>query len=68
MICSLQHQKFPKEATFEKWKEKFPWLKTLSISQQKKLICKICTDQEENLKQMPHKNLTFVNGSTNLKC
>ena len=29
-------QKFPKEATFKKWKEKFPWLKILSISQQKK--------------------------------
>ena len=60
-------QKFLKEATFKKWKEKFPWLKILSIGQQKKMICEICTDEEEKLKQMPHTNLTFVNGSTNFK-
>ena len=60
-------QKFPKETTFKKWKEKFPWLKILSIDQQKKMICEICTNQEEKLKQMPHTNLTFVNGSTNFK-
>ena len=41
-------QKFPKDATFNIWKEKFPWLKILSIDQQKKMICKICTNQEEN--------------------
>ena len=59
----LNDQKFPKEATFKKWKEKFPWFKILSIGQQKKMICEICTDQEEKLKQMLHTNLTFVNGS-----
>ena len=63
----LNDQKFPKEATFKKWKEKFPWLKILSIGQQKKMICEICTDQEGKLKQMLHTNLTFVNGSTNFK-
>ena len=63
----LNDQKFWKEATFKKWKEKFPWLKILSIGQQKKVICKIFTNQEEKLKQMPHMNLTFVNGSTNFK-
>ena len=63
----LNDQKFLKEATFKKWKEKFPWLKILSIGQQKKMICKICTDQEVKLKQMPYTNLTFVNGSTNFK-
>ena len=31
------------------------------------MICKICTDQEEKLKQISHTNLTFVNGSTNFK-
>ena len=31
------------------------------------MIQKICPDQEENLKQMSHTNLTFVNGSTNFK-
>ena len=45
-------QKFSKEATFKKWKEKFRWLKILSIGQQRKIICKFCTDQEEKLKQM----------------
>ena len=63
----LNDQKFPKEATFKKWKEKFPWLKILSINQQKKMICEICTDQQEKLKQMPYTNLTFVNWSTNFK-
>ena len=58
-------QKFLKEATFKKWKEKFPWLKILSIGHHKKMIYKICTNQEEKLKQTPHTNLTFVNGSTN---
>ena len=64
MIHSLQYgndQKFPTEATFKKWKEKFPWLKILSNRQQKKMICEICTNQEEKLKQMPHMNLMFVN-------
>ena len=61
------NQKFPKEATFKKWKVKFPWLKILSIGQEKKMICEICTDQEEKLKQLPYTNLTFVNGSTNFK-
>ena len=56
-------QKFPKEATFKKWEEKFPWLQILSIRQQEKMICEICTDQEEKLKQMPHTNLRSVNGS-----
>ena len=60
-------QKILKEATFKKWKEKFPCLKILSIGQQKKMICKICTDQEEKLKQMPHMNLIFLNGSTMFK-
>ena len=60
-------QNIPKEATFKKWKEKFPWLKILSIDQQKKIVCKICIYQEEKLKQMPHTNLTFVNRSTNFK-
>ena len=60
-------QKFPKEATFKKWKDKFPWLKIWSIDHQKKMICEICTDQEEKLKQISHTNLTFVNGSTNFK-
>ena len=31
------------------------------------MISKICTNQEEKLKQMPHMNLTFVNRSTNFK-
>ena len=31
------------------------------------MICEICTDQEEKLKQISHTNLTFVNGSTNFK-
>ena len=60
-------QKFPKEATFKKQKEKFPWFKILRIGQQKKMICKLCTDQEEKLKQMSYTNLTFVNGTTNFK-
>ena len=60
-------QKFSKEATFKKWKEKFPWLKILSIGQQKKMISEIRTDQEEKLKQMSHANLTSANGSTNFK-
>ena len=63
----LNDQKFLKEATFKKWKEKFPWLKILSIGQQKKMICEICTNQEEKLKQMPHTNLTFANRSTNFE-
>ena len=57
-------QKIPKEATCKKWKGEFPWLKILSICEQKKLMCKICTDLEEKLKQMPHMNLMFVNGSS----
>ena len=60
-------QKFLKEATFKKWKEKFPWLKILSIGQQKNMIFEICTGQEEKLKQMPYTNLTFANGGTNFK-
>ena len=32
----------------------------------KKMICEICTNQEK-LKQIPHMNLTFVNGSANFK-
>ena len=60
-------QNLLKEAAFKKQKEKFPWLKLLSINQQKKMIYKICPNQEENLKQMPHTNLMFVNGSTNFK-
>ena len=56
-----------KEATFKKWKEKFPCLIILSIGQQKKMICKICTNQEEKLKQMAQMNLTFLNGSTKFK-
>ena len=40
-------QKFPKETTFKKWREKFPWLKILSTGQQKKMICEIYTDQED---------------------
>ena len=40
-------QKFPKGVTFKIWKEKFPWFKILSIGQQKKIICEICTNQEE---------------------
>ena len=39
-------QQIPKEATFKKWKEKFTWLKILGIDQQKRIICKICIDQE----------------------
>ena len=31
------------------------------------MICKICTDQEEKLKQMPQTNVAFVNGTTNFK-
>ena len=31
------------------------------------MICEICSDQKDKLKQMPHTNLTFVNGSTNFK-
>ena len=31
------------------------------------MICEICTNQEEKLKQMPYLNLAFVNGSTNFK-
>ena len=60
-------QKFPKGVTFKIWKEKFPWFKILSIGQQKKMICEICTNQEEKLEQMPYMNLLFVNGSTNFK-
>ena len=48
-----KNQNILKEAGFRKWKEKFLWLKTLSISQQKKMICEIGTNQEEKLKQMP---------------
>ena len=47
-------QKIPKETTFKNWKVKIPWLKILSIGQQKKMICEIYTDHEEKLKQMPH--------------
>lgn len=60
-------QKIPKEPTFDKWKEKSPWLKILSINQQEKMICQICIDQEEKLKQIAHTNLTFVNKSTNFR-
>ena len=31
------------------------------------MICEICPDQEEKLKQMSHTNLTFVSGSTNFE-
>ena len=40
-------QKFLKETTFKKWREKFPWLKILSTGQQKKMICEIYTDQKD---------------------
>ena len=67
MGAPCKGQKILKEATFKKWKKKFPWLKILSIGQQKKMICEICPDQEEKLKQMSHTNLTFVSGSTNFE-
>ena len=36
----------------------------MSIGQQKKNICEICTDEEEKLKQMHHTDLAFVNENT----
>ena len=36
-------------------------------AKKKKMIFEICSNQQEKLKQMPHTNLTFVNGSANFK-
>ena len=57
----------PKDKTLQKWKEKFSWLQIVNVDATKKMICTICTSQEEKLKLMPHANLTFVNGSNNFK-
>ena len=59
-------QKIPKETTFNKWKVKYSWLKTLTLGQKKKVICTVCTSQEEKLKLMPRVNLTFVTGKFKL--
>ena len=59
-------QKIPKETTLNKWKVKYSWLKIPSLGQ-KKMICMVCTSQEEKLKLMPRMNLTFVTGTTNFK-
>ena len=50
-----------------KWKDLFSWLKIINVGGKKKMICKICTSQEEKLKLMPSANLTFINGSSNFK-
>ena len=60
-------QKIPKETTLNKWKAKYSWLKILTLGQKKKMICTVCTSQEEKLKVMPHVNLTFVTGTTHFK-
>ena len=60
-------QKIPKETTLNKWKAKYSWLKILTLGQKKKMICTVCTSQEEQLKLMPRVNLAFVAGTTNFK-
>ena len=54
MGAPCKGQKILKEATFKKWKKKFPWLKILSIGQQKKMICEICTNQEKKTFKSQH--------------
>ena len=49
-----KNQKIPKETIFE-------------YRPAKENDCKICTNQEEKLKQMTHTNLPFVNRRTNFK-
>ena len=58
-------QKIRKETTLNKWEAKYSWLKTLTLGQ-KKVICTVCTSQEEKLKLMPRANLTFVTGKFKL--
>ena len=55
------------ETTLRKWKDWFSWLKIIDVGGEKKMICKVCTGQEEKLKLMPSANLTFINGSSNFK-
>ena len=57
----------PKDKTLKKWQDKYSWLKIVNVNDKKKMICTVCTSQEEKLKLMPRANLTFVNGSTNFK-
>ena len=60
----MAEKKLPKDTTIKKWKESFSWLQ---ITETKKLVCVICSSQEEKIKLMPRVNLTFVTGGTNYK-
>ena len=60
----MAEKKLPKNTTIKKWKESFSWLR---ITETKKLVCVICSSQEEKIKLMPRVNLTFVTGGTNYK-
>ena len=60
----MAEKKLPKDATIKKWKEGFSWLQ---ITETKKLVCVICSPQEEKIRRMPRVNLSFITGSTNYK-
>ena len=61
----MSNKSIPKETILRKWKDRFRWPKIIDVDSKKKMICKVCTGQEEKLKLMPNTNFTFLNGSTN---
>ena len=68
MGTPCKDQKILKEATFKKWQEKFPWLKILSKSQPKKMICEICTNQENGSKNFTMSTLAEHRSTDSHQC
>lgn len=54
----------PTEKALKKWKEQYPWF---HFTESKKLVCSICTSQEECVRSMPNFSSTFIVGSTNYR-
>ena len=56
--------KVPSEKSINKWKGQFSWL---LFTDEKKMVCSVCSSQEDKLRSMPNVSMTFINGSTNFR-
>ena len=63
----MSSKSIPKETTLIKWNDRFSRLKIIDVVSEKKIIYKVFTGQEEKLKLVPIANLSFINGSINVK-
>ena len=60
----MSAKKAASKKSIHKWKEQFQWL---NFTKDEKMVCTVCTSQEEKIRLMPNASISFIVGSSNYR-